>query len=98
MISSERDLGQIVFRVVVDDLHFLAFAHHFSDLEQCDVSAVFRVVELAIRVPLDKPSWLVGRCRCWRMIFGCRVHSRSPGRERAAVAAALRANPKDTLL
>ena len=49
----ERDLGQIVLRVVVDDLHFFAAADHLGDLQERDVPAVLRVVELAVRVALD---------------------------------------------
>ena len=52
----EGDLGEVVLRVVVDDLHFFARADHLGDLEERDVAAVLRVVELPVRVALDDAS------------------------------------------
>jgi len=52
----EGNLGLVLLARIVDDLHVLARPDHFGDLEQGDISAVARIVELAIRVPFDDAS------------------------------------------
>src|SRR5688572_7152162 len=49
----ERHVGLVLLRRVVDDLHLFPLADHLGDLEQRDVGAALRVVELAVRVALD---------------------------------------------
>ena len=49
----QRDLGLVFLGRVVDDLHVFACPHHVGDLQQRDVPAIARIVELAVRVPLD---------------------------------------------
>jgi hypothetical protein len=41
-------------------LHVLAGAHHLRDLEQRDVAALARVIELTVRVALDGPPAIIG--------------------------------------
>src|SRR5439155_529479 len=51
----ERDRGEIVAAVVLEDLHFLARLHPAPDLLERDVTALARIVELPISVPLHEP-------------------------------------------
>ncbi len=61
--EGEGDLGLVLFGCVVDDLHVFAGANHASDLQERDVLAVARIVELAVRVTLDDASSAFGpRC------------------------------------
>ena len=52
----EDDLGQILTRVPVDDLDLVTVPHQVGDTFERDVAARLRVVQLAIRILLDKVS------------------------------------------
>ena len=52
----ERHGGQILARVVLEDLHLLARLDPAADLLERDVAALARVVQLAIPVALDEPG------------------------------------------
>src|SRR5712692_1110173 len=56
----EDDLRQVLAGVAVDDLDLAAVAHQLGDAFERDVTTRLRVVELAIRILLDKVS-LSGR-------------------------------------
>ena len=59
----QRDLGLVLLGRVVDDLHLFAGADHLADLQERDVAAVLRVVELPVRVALDDAPRLLRRRR-----------------------------------
>src|SRR6185369_8932734 len=57
----ERDRGEVLTAVVLDDLDVLARLHPATDFVERDVAALARVVQLAVAVPLDEPAhWGVG--------------------------------------
>ena len=55
MICASVTAVRSSLRVVVDDLDVFAGADHLGDLIERHVAAALRVVELAVRVPLDDP-------------------------------------------
>src|SRR5690606_4081153 len=51
--EGERHIRLVFLRCIVDDLDVLAGPNHLRNLKERDVAAALRIVELAVRVPLD---------------------------------------------
>ena len=66
-----------ILHLVIHDLHFYALADQSGNLLQLDVSALFRVVQLSVRVPFDDAigDFFVMPLLCQRVVFTFRLYS-----------------------